>query len=160
MLGRGGFRVVYEAVEYMPQICYKGVSSLRLEGGGGDDEESFTSKSCNFLALKTRLIHSEPGIVQFVDFVREDVPQLVMEYVPLGNLINQEKTCRISGKEIVALLLQGLEALEYLHSQGVAHRDIKPEYILVSSRWPLSIKLGDLGISSKYDIDRIHRYST
>lgn len=69
-----------------------------------------------------------------------------MEYVPLGSLRSQK--CGYSVKEVVALLLQGLEALEYLHSQDVAHRDIKPENILLSSRWPLSIKLGDLGTAS------------
>lgn len=47
------------------------------------------------------------------------------------------------------MLCQGLQALEYLHSQSppVAHRDIKPENILIRCRTPFLIKLIDFGLA-------------
>jgi serine/threonine-protein kinase Chk2 len=45
------------------------------------------------------------------------------------------------------LLLQMLEAVEYLHNQGIAHRDLKPENILLKSKADQTIKLSDFGLS-------------
>lgn len=76
-------------------------------------------------------------------------PQLVLEYVPLGNLEDQHGLRKISDNEAVTTLQQGLSALVFLHEQSppIVHRDIKPENILVQSRDPFHIKLGDFGLS-------------
>lgn len=52
-------------------------------------------------------------------------------------------------EETLQILYHGLQALEYLHSQTppVAHRDMKPENILVQPRKPFVIKLVDFGLA-------------
>jgi len=69
--------------------------------------------------------------------------------VPLGNLEDQHRWRRISEDDAISTLQQGLSALAFLHEQSppIVHRDIKPENILVKSRDPLQIKLGDFGLS-------------
>lgn len=53
-----------------------------------------------------------------------------------------------SREETTTILVQALQALEFLHSQGLAHRDIKPANILVFSRNPfIIIKLSDFGLA-------------
>lgn len=72
-----------------------------------------------------------------------------MDYLSLGNLEDQHRVHPIAVEETVAVLCQGLLALQYLHSEGIgyAHRDIKPTNILVKSRVPFIIKLGDFGLA-------------
>lgn len=84
--------------------------------------------------------------MEYVDFLEEHEPLLVMEYLPLGNLACQYG---VTEEETLKILYQGLQALEYLHYQTppTAHRDIKPENILVYSRTPFVIKLVDFGLA-------------
>jgi serine/threonine protein kinase len=59
--------------------------------------------------------------------------------------------------EVVHLLFQGLEALEYLHSSRIIHRDIKPENILVHTRGiSFHIKLADFGLSKVASLLKTH----
>lgn len=84
--------------------------------------------------------------MEYIAFSEEQGPILVMEYLPLGNLARQKP---ITEEDNLQILCQGLQALNYLHSQSppLAHRDIKPENILVQSRIPFVIKLVDFGFA-------------
>ncbi|WEW58338.1 hypothetical protein PRK78_003806 [Emydomyces testavorans] len=94
---------------------------------------------------------SHRHIVQFVDFVDEDSPQLIMEYLPFGNLDQEHHRCQITPGETVLLLFQCLLAIEHLHAKNISHRDLKPANILVESRVPFCVKLCDFGIAKVAD---------
>lgn len=83
--------------------------------------------------------------MKFVTFVERDRPLLVMDYHHLGNLSTQHRQCGVTGDDCALLLHQGLQALAYLHSEGVTHRDVSPGNIIVHSRTPFTIKLCDFG---------------
>jgi len=75
-----------------------------------------------------------------------------MEFVPggdLGSLVNQHG--HLPESDVKDMASQLLSALGYLHSQGVTHRDVKPDNILISSRSPLQVKLTDFGLSKVVD---------
>ncbi|KAG8415249.1 hypothetical protein J3458_009111 [Metarhizium acridum] len=88
------------------------------------------------------LIH--PHIVQLFDVIDDPYPQLVLEYIPGGPLSQLEN---ITISESMLVLTQCLSALTLIHENGLAHRDISPNNILVKSREPLVVVLADFGLS-------------
>ena len=72
---------------------------------------------------------------------------LVMEYCPGGNLLEHLHKTRKPFTEIECsnIAQELLEALKYMHDQGVLHRDIKPENVLINAeRRPV---ITDFGLS-------------
>ncbi|KAI9703370.1 MAG: hypothetical protein M1836_007938 [Candelina mexicana] len=130
-LGCGAFGTVYKAVNVSTGNKY---AAKEFHSGNWKKEVEI---------LKSV---SHEHIVTFVDFSEEQKPLLVMEYLPLGNLVCQDY---ITEEDNIQILCQGLEALKYLHSHSppLAHRDIKPENILVQFRTPFVIKLVDFGLA-------------
>lgn len=78
------------------------------------------------------LVH--PNVVRAIGFdPYGNPPYLVMEYVQgmnLRGLIRQSK--RLEPGDAIAILGQILQGLEYAHGQGLIHRDMKPENVLIS----------------------------
>ncbi|KAL8869031.1 MAG: hypothetical protein Q9174_004578 [Haloplaca sp. 1 TL-2023] len=131
-LGRGSFGTVSKAVDVSTGYEY----AAKLFRGGDWNNE---------VEILKGLWH-EYIIVEYVAFSEEQGPTLVMEFLPFGNLTRQKP---ITEEDNLQIICQGLQALEHLHSQSppLAHRDIKPDNILVRSRIPFIIKLVDFGFA-------------
>lgn len=89
-------------------------------------------------------------IVQYID-MEESKPtslsMIIMEYYPLGDLRGQHKKRPFSEPEIIEIISQTAQALEYLHERRITHRDLKPANILVRSRQPVEIAVTDFGVA-------------
>lgn len=67
-----------------------------------------------------------------------------MEFAPHGELFDfVQTTGRFSEKEARFYFHQLIDALEYIHSKGYAHRDIKMENLFLDDQY--NLKLGDFG---------------
>lgn len=85
-------------------------------------------------ALTMKLEH--PGIIKVIEYVEDTrFPFFVMEYFESENLKVAMLTLPewVSGNEFT-ILRQTAEALAYIHSKGIIHKDVKPENVLVSPR--------------------------
>lgn len=75
-----------------------------------------------------------------------EVPYIVMEFIEgltLREVLNDEKV--LPADEACRIMLGVLSALDYSHSRGIVHRDIKPGNIMVTRGG--SVKVMDFGIA-------------
>ncbi len=102
--------------------------------------------------IGARLNH--PGVMKvYVDDDRKRV-YMVMEWVEgrlLRNLISEQR--KFPPQRAVKITQRILDALGYIHSQGVVHRDLKPENVMTDA--DDNIKLIDFGIAANAGARRI-----
>ena len=100
-------------------------------------------------ALLLRL--ASPNIVRVVDLVVEgDTVAIVMEKVDGGSLSQylKRRGHRLGTAEAIQICIDVLEGLSVAHAQGVVHRDIKPDNVLIDdTSSELRAKVTDFGIA-------------
>src|SRR3954466_14314557 len=73
-----------------------------------------------------------PNIVRAMGFdPYADPPYLTMEYVPGTSLRPLVQKKKLTPADTIAVMRQVLAGLGHAHQQGLVHRDVKPENILV-----------------------------
>lgn len=78
--------------------------------------------------------YHHPHIVEMFDsFLVQDELWVVMEYLEGGALTDMVTHARMDEAQIATVCQQCLRALAYLHTQGVIHRDIKSDSILLAA---------------------------
>lgn len=81
--------------------------------------------------------------------LRMGYPFTIMEYLAGGTLRDWLRTHdRIPGRDIASIASQLADAIDYAHSRGVIHRDIKPGNILFESDANGRVALSDFGIAT------------
>ena len=95
-----------------------------------------------------------PNVVKAIIFeISGGVPQILMEYVPGGNLRDRLTASGLPVSECLRVSLQICEAMIFLdQSAGIIHRDLKPENVLFSKEG--SVKVTDFGIAGALTLTR------
>lgn len=143
-LGSGGFGIVYLALdttlqrevaikEYLPMAIAK-------RGGGANvvvrvDPPTFNAGLESFLYEARLLARFEhPALVKVHQFWKaNNTAYMVMRYYP-GRTLKEERSRRDAPPDetwLRGLVLPILDALEQLHQEGVFHRDISPDNIVI-----------------------------
>ncbi|CAK8690071.1 serine/threonine-protein kinase PAK 5-like isoform X2 [Clavelina lepadiformis] len=95
--------------------------------------------------------HHANIVDMYSSFLVEDELWVVMEYLEGGALTNIVTRTRLNEKQIATVCISVLHALTYLHLQGVIHRDIKSDSILLTK--DLKVKLSDFGFCAQISPD-------
>lgn len=95
-----------------------------------------------------------PHIVSYIEHgTHNGVIYLVTEFV-VGmdaSRLSKNQGGRLSYREVVRIMEQTLAALDFAHTKGFVHRDIKEQNILVNGTFPNSTaKLTDFGLSKSF----------
>ncbi len=140
LIGQGGMATVYKG--YRKDIDrYVAVKVLPPHPGQSD---SFVERFQLEARTIARLQH--PHILPLYDYgVQDDITYLAMAYVEGGSLSDLIDRGAMSPEQAEPLLRQVASALDYAHRQGVIHRDIKPDNILLDKEG--HALLADFGIA-------------
>ena len=127
LIGRGSFAEVYlgEHQHLNTQAAIKVLNTHFTS----EDKDRFYAEARTI----ARLTH--PHIVRILDFdVDDGFPFLIMEYAPNGTLRQRHpKGTRVPLEIIVTYIKQVASALQYIHTQKLIHRDVKPESMLLGN---------------------------
>lgn len=127
---KGSFATVWECEQKETGDIYA-VKIIKREGLKASDDEAVMNEVSVVRSLK------HDNIVNFVDFYEEpDYFFLVMELMTGGDVFDRivERT-QYTEKDARDLVKSLLEAVEYMHSMGIAHRDLKPQNLLLKVRY-------------------------
>lgn len=141
--GEGGMGTVYKA----RQVSLDRIVALKLIHERLMKDPKYVER---FLAeAKAAATLNHPGIVQVHDVGCEDGTYFFsMEYIDGVNLAERlQKGPPLAIPEAAQVVQKIAEALAYAHAQGIVHRDVKPENILLATDG--QVKLADLGVAKQ-----------
>ena len=147
-LGHGGFAMSYlasdleQGTSVVLKECFPAIIADRAPDGlsvvvSEPDQEDFAAY-CQQLTSEAETLTrcTLPNIPRCFDCFKENnTCYLVTEYIPgptLKNYIDMHRG-RLAVQEAKRLLLPVLDDLDRLHEQGILHRDIAPDNLIISS---------------------------
>lgn len=163
VIGQGSAGTVYKAVQ---ELIGREVAIKVLHDYLVSDEE-FIKRFRQEAKASSRLSH--PNIITIYDFgviPQGNRPYIAMDLLigtPLSDLLAQEE--RLPYKEAIPIFTQVASALGEAHREGVVHRDVKPENIVLVERsgqklFPMMVDFGIARIVEESDAAKITRTGT
>ena len=152
IIGAGGFGIIYEAYNESinRKVAIKELfdsAYMRRDGeivivADETDQEKFEEEQKRFEKAKEKFLSearrladfsSEPGIVHVLDyFEQNNTAYIVMEFlegIGLDQYFRREG--RIKAEDMFRMLLSVMRTLDKVHENGVIHRDISPDNIIM-----------------------------
>ncbi len=152
LLGQGGMAVVYRAYQASMDrdVAVKIVSRLLTQ------DPFFRERFEQEVTLVAKLEH--PAIVPVYehDTTPDGTTYLAMRYISGGSLADRLQQGPISLNQINAWLIQIADGLDYAHSKGVIHRDLKPGNILLDTQH--KVYLVDFGLARTTNLSEDERF--
>jgi serine/threonine protein kinase len=146
-LGGGGMGRVYRARD----LTLERIVALKTLAPQFRKDEVLVQRFLKEARAAARLNH--PNIVQIYDFGKEgDTYYLAMEYVEGQSLAAMLKGGPFSENEAITVTRYTCLALSVAHAEGLVHRDIKPDNLMLTNKGQL--KLVDLGVAKRVDEDQ------
>lgn len=141
IVGTGGMAVVYRAFDQKKNRIVA-IKVLRPEY---ESDEEFVRRFSREAEAASKVSHE--NIVNMLDVgIDGDMRYIVMEYVDgqtLKEMIRQRGT--IHPDTAIRMTIRILAAVDHAHRNGIVHRDIKPQNILVDNQG--RVKVADFGIA-------------
>jgi serine/threonine-protein kinase len=127
-VGDGGTGVVYKA----RQLSVDRIIAVKVLGAHVSTDPQWMKRFHNEARAACKLEH--PNTVRVLDFgqTREGLLFIAMEYLHGRSLRSEiERAGRLPGPRVLQIMAQICASLQEAHSQGIIHRDIKPDNIFL-----------------------------
>ncbi|RDW92841.1 STE20 family serine/threonine-protein kinase [Aspergillus mulundensis] len=139
-LGSGSFGTVYKAIDKSTGEIVA-IKHIDLESSEDDIQE--IQQEISVLATC-----ASPYVTQYhASFLRGHKLWIVMEYLGGGSCLDLLKPGVFNEAHVAIVCQQLLQGLDYLHSEGKIHRDVKAANVLLSHTG--KVKLGDFGVAAQ-----------
>ncbi|MCG3191238.1 MAG: Serine/threonine-protein kinase PknD [Thermoanaerobaculia bacterium] len=144
----GGMGAIFKA-HYIPRNEIRVVKTMKAHG---QTDERSMNRFKREARLATSLRH--PNIATVHEFfpTKDGQMAMSMEFIDGFNLTEFARLRkRLSVAEVLEIAVQTLDALAYLHSKSIVHRDISPENIMLQkvADGTFRVKLIDLGVAKE-----------
>lgn len=146
LLGAGGYGSVY-LVERLPDLERYVSKKIPVREITEVDEYSREAKELVLLRHKHIVFYEEDFVhIEYGGFEPKTYFIIVMEYCPAGDLKEKIELDFLSFTEewIRTIFAQLLQAVQYLHSKNVIHRDLKSQNVFLAESG--RVRLGDFGL--------------
>jgi serine/threonine protein kinase len=154
LLARGGMSVVFLG-QSRNNLQSPVAIKILLPSTSFTPEARHFSKARFIREIRTTTHLHHEHILPVLDYGRvNELPYLVMPFISGGTLATRlaVEDGTLPFTEIATILAQIASALDYAHQQGVIHRDIKPNNILLDEQG--KVYLTDFGIARRFDSSR------
>jgi serine/threonine protein kinase len=145
-IARGGVGTVWRAMDLVIKREVA-VKELRLPADlSRSERESLVQRTTREARVAGRLTH--PSLVTVLDVVDEDErPWIVMELLEASTL---EEIIQVGGplpyQRVAEIGLHLIDALKVAHGEGIVHRDVKPDNVMISEAG--RVVLTDFGLAA------------
>ena len=140
-IARGGMATVYVATDMRLERRI----ALKVMHAHLSDDSAFQTRFIQEARAAARL--ADPHVVNVFDQGQDgELAYLVMEYLPgitLRELMREQR--RLTVAQTVTIMDAILSGLSAAHRNGIVHRDVKPENVLLAEDG--RIKIGDFGLA-------------
>lgn len=157
LVGRGSFGSVYLALNVttgemlaVKQVTVPtGFMNQQNQNNDGTDDKNSEGIDALHKEVETMKDLDHLNIVQYLGFEQKDnIYSLFLEYVAGGSIASCMKSYGKFDESLIKFITrQVLQGLEYLHSNGILHRDLKADNLLLEIDG--TCKISDFGISKK-----------
>ena len=112
-------------------------------------KEHYSESKVQYEIQLMKKLRGYKNIVKFFEDIHTDKYYcIIMENISGGNLLSLiNKRTKLPEKTAKYIFKQLIETLKYIHSQNIAHRDIKPDNILIDLN--NTIKICDFGVGKE-----------
>ena len=148
LVGTGGMSSVYKAHD---QLLERNVALKVLHPHFGDDDE-YVERFRREARAVAQLSH--PNIVTVIDRGEADGHQFIVFELIEGENLKElvGRTGPLPVRRAAELALAVADGLAFAHENGLVHRDVKPQNVLVNADG--EAKVTDFGIARSLDVER------